>query len=376
MILQIVALVLLVVFTVIILYVKFAPQFGAPSKGKNLERIRNSPNYQGGKFRNLLPTPMAGENNSMWKNGLKFLKKSVGRSPDKPIETVKFDKIKFIEPHEEISISWFGHSSVILNIEGKIILTDPVFSEKASPFSFMGVKRFDYTNQYSADDLPDIDMVLISHDHYDHLDYKTILQIHQKVKKFYVPLGVSAHLTRWGIPISKIVEMDWWEEMPENNNFKLIATPSRHFSGRAGYDKDYTLWCSWIVKTDKHAVYYSGDSGYGNHFKEIGEKYGPFDLSVMECGQYNEGWPYIHMMPEQSIQAHIDLNAGVILPVHWGKFNLSLHTWTEPINRAINEANRLNVNLLKATAGEIYSINKANKEQDKELEPEVDSKIF
>ncbi len=356
MILQIISGVLLLFAIAVIVFIKVAPQFGARSKNGRLDRIINSPNFKEGKFQNIVPTPMSGENTSMWKNGLKFMKKGNERQPNSVIETIKFDKEAFIKKTEGLSVAWFGHSSLILNVNGNIIITDPVFSQTASPVSFMGVKRFNYSNQFEVEDLPEIDVVLISHDHYDHLDYPTILKLKSKVKKFYVPLGVAAHLIRWGIDEEKIVELNWWDTSELNNSIQFIATPGRHFSGRKGVDKDSTLWCSWVIKSDNLSTFYCGDSGYGDHFKQIGEKFGPFDLTLMECGQYNEGWPYIHMMPEQSVQAHVDLKGKIMIPIHWGKFNLSLHKWTEPIERAKKEAEKLSVELLSPIPGAIVEI--------------------
>lgn len=356
MILQVISIILLIFILSVIIFVKVAPQLGARSKGESLKKTEQSRNYHNGKFQNLVKTPMSGENTSILKNGLKFLKKGDEREPKTIVETIRFNKNDFLRADTGITISWFGHSSLIININGTIILTDPVFSEIASPVSFMGVKRFKYTNQFEVEDMPQIDVVLISHDHYDHLDYKTIKKIDSKTRKYYVSLGVAAHLIHWGVKEEKIVEMDWWESNQLNEKLQFISTPSRHFSGRAGYDKDYTLWSSWVIKTENASVYYCGDSGYGSHFKEIGEKYGPFDITFMECGQYNEGWPYIHMMPEQSVQAHIDLKGRIMIPIHWGKFNLSLHKWTEPVERAKNEAKRLKVNLINPVPGEIVRI--------------------
>jgi len=364
MILQIISGVLLLFIIAVIVFIKVAPQFGKSSEEARLDKILNSPNFKDGKFQNLVPTPMSGENTSMWKNGLKFLKKDGDREPNTVIETIKFDKEDFLKKDNGIAMAWFGHSSLILNINGTIILTDPVFSETASPVSFMGVKRFNYTNQFEVEDMPIIDVVLISHDHYDHLDYQTILKLKDKVKKFYVPLGVAAHLIHWGVAEEKIVELDWWDKTEWSDSLQFIATPSRHFSGRKGIDKDNTLWCSWVIKSGNSNVYYSGDSGYGDHFKQIGEKFGPFDLTMMECGQYNEGWPYIHMMPEQSVQAHVDLKGKTMVPIHWGKFNLSLHKWTEPLERAKKQAETLSVELLTPIPGQIIEID-TNHDEDK-----------
>jgi L-ascorbate metabolism protein UlaG (beta-lactamase superfamily) len=350
--------ILLAVFLIIlgvIMILNRAPQFGHRTRGDLKVNIKNSANYIKGKFQNLCPTPMAAEKTSMLQNGLKFLTKSNNRHPNQPIETFKFDKEKFLAETKGFKWAWFGHSSLIFNIQGKIILIDPVFSKRASPFSWIGVSRFEYTHQYSVNDMPEIDLLLISHDHYDHLDYKTILNIHGKVKKFFVPLGVAAHLKHWGVAASKISEFGWWEANSSIEGLEIISAPARHFSGRAGFDKDYTLWCSWIILTENLKIYYSGDSGYDNHFSETAVKYGPFDICFMECGQYNDGWPYIHMMPEESVKASLDLKAGLSVPVHWGKFSLSLHSWTEPIERAKKEAQKHGVKLFVARQGEVYT---------------------
>jgi L-ascorbate metabolism protein UlaG (beta-lactamase superfamily) len=196
-------------------------------------------------------------------------------------------------------------------------------------------------------------LVLLSHDHFDHLDYRTILSLKHKTSWYCVPLGVPDHLIKWGIQSSRIIELNWWEKSTEIPGLMLIATPSRHFSGRVGFKMDYTLWCSWVIEYKNMKIFFCGDSGYSDHFKLIGEKYGPFELTMMECGQYNEGWPFIHMNPEEAVHAHIDLKGEKMIPIHWGKFKLSLHSWREPIERAIKEAERLNVNLVRIKPGEI-----------------------
>jgi len=251
-----------------------------------------------------------------------------------------------------IVYTWFGHSTVLLKLNGKTIITDPVFEKAASPVPFLN-KSFDFKNNYSVQMLPDIDVVLISHDHYDHLDYKTIKKIDSITKKFIVPLGVDAHLLRWGIPADKIEVADWGDAINIYSSISFISTPARHFSGRGPKDRDKTLWCSWVIKSGSNKIFFGGDSGYGNHFKNIGEKYGPFDLTLIECGQYNENWAQIHAMPEQTVQAHIDLKGNKLLPIHWSKFKLSIHTWTEPIERANAAAIKNNVHLQNSKIGEI-----------------------
>lgn len=336
---------------------KVAPQFGALSKNERLERIKKSPNYEDDHFNNLVETPVSGENTSMWETAWKFIKGGKNREPDKVIETIPFSAEAFQNSTDGIAFSWFGHSTVLLKVDGKNILIDPVFSDHASPFSFIGAKGFKYSNQTLLDQLPQIDAVLISHDHYDHLDYETLLQLKSKVDRFYVPLGVGAHLEKWGVPKENIVEMDWWDESQFNDELMFAAVPMRHFSGRGISDRFCTLWAGWVIQSKNYRIIHTGDSGYGDHFAEIGNKYGPFDLTMVECGQYNEGWPFIHMMPEQSVQAHIDLKGKYMMPIHWGRFNLSLHEWTDPVNRATAEAILKNVDIITPVVGDIFTLN-------------------
>jgi L-ascorbate metabolism protein UlaG (beta-lactamase superfamily) len=248
-------------------------------------------------------------------------------------------------------VIWFGHSSFLIKINGKNILVDPVFSLRASPVQYAGSKSYPGTMVYNISDFPELDAVIISHDHYDHLDYNSILALKSKTKMFCVPLGVSEHLLRWGVDENKIHEFDWWESEAIMPGFELISTPARHFSGR-GFTRNKTLWSSYVLKTETTRIFIGGDSGYDGTFKKVGEQYGPFDIVMLECGQYDVQWPYIHMMPEQTVQASIDLKAQILMPVHWGKFTLALHPWREPITRAIGKANALNVKVATPKIGE------------------------
>ncbi|MBK0401535.1 MBL fold metallo-hydrolase [Adhaeribacter sp. BT258] len=321
--------------------------FGKTPKGKRLERIQKSPNYKDGAFRNLSETPVQAEEATFFGMLYDFFNKSKNNRPAASIPTVKSDLKTFST--QKPSIFWFGHSSYLLKTNGRNILVDPVFSGHASPFSFM-VTAFEGANNYAASDLPEIDMLIISHDHYDHLDYETITAIKDKVKHFYVPLGVGAHLENWGIAENKITELDWWEATTFEN-LKLTATPARHFSGR-GLARGKSLWASYVLETPSHKIYIGGDSGYDAHFKAIGEKFGPLDIAILETGQYNKNWPYIHMMPEQTVQAAQDLQAKVLLPVHLGKFALALHDWDEPLQRVVKAAAEKQVKITTPMIGE------------------------
>jgi len=334
---------------------KVAPQFGASATGARQERIESSPHFKDGQFKNLVDTPMYGENTSLWQSMVRFIKGGKNREPDAIIETIEF--MPDVSMPDKVSVTWFGHSTVLLQIAGKNILIDPVFSNHASPFALMGPKAFPYSNPYSIDNLPEIDAVLISHDHYDHLDYETIINLKKQAIPFYVPLGLGAHLEKWGIPTGNITEAEWWDEFRFDQQILLACVPMRHFSGRGIADRNKTLWAGWVVKSEKHTIIHTGDSGYGAHFKQIGEKYGPFDLTMVECGQYNEGWPYIHMTPEETVQAHIDMDGRLLLPIHWGRFNLSLHSWTDPVERASAASNQKNVNLITPVPGQEVHLN-------------------
>ena len=241
----------------------------------------------------------------------------------------------------------------MLEMDRLTLFLDPMLGSASSPVSFMS-KRFKYEKPIDINSVPKLDAVILSHDHYDHLDYPTIMKLKERVTHFYTPLGVGSHLKRWGIDESIITELDWWESV-EIGNLKLIAAPARHFSGRGLSDRNKTQWASWIINGANERIYFSGDSGYGPHFKEIGDKFGPFDFAMIECGQYNELWEAIHMMPEQTIQASLDLGANQMMPIHWSAFNLSLHSWTEPVVRASKAAHKHNVKMITPIIGEQFS---------------------
>ncbi|ALI99148.1 MBL fold metallo-hydrolase [Rufibacter tibetensis] len=340
------------------LFMAFAPQFGAAAHGQSLERIQKSKNYRDGKFQNLSHTPMMDESSFMDKVKIfaKFIGGTEGSTPlqELPMVSLKKEELAGI-PAVGVKITWFGHSAVLLEVNGKRIFADPMLGQRASPVSFIGSKRFSEKLPIAIEDLPPLDLVLLSHDHYDHLDRGTILKLKDKTRHFIIPLGVGAHLQRWGVNESKITELDWWETTNYEGLF-LAATPARHFSGRGLRDRDKTLWCSWVLKSGEQSIYFGGDSGYDTHFKEIGEKYGPFDLTMLECGQYNESWKYIHMMPEQTAQAHLDLKGKVLMPTHWGAFSLALHPWKEPIERLSKAVQQHNIQMATPLIGQRWNL--------------------
>ncbi|EOO21027.1 MBL fold metallo-hydrolase [Bacillus mycoides] len=253
------------------------------------------------------------------------------------------------------SVTWFGHSASLLKIEGKKLLLDPMFGDASSPFPVFNSKRYSGAFSLEREDFKEIDAIIISHNHYDHLNYKSIMRLKDRAKHFYVPIGVAQYLIKWGISPSKISEHNWWDEITFDN-IKLVCAPARHFSGRSMTDRDCSLWCSWLILGQETKVFFSGDSGYAPHFKEIGEKYGPFDLTLMECGQYDTRWSAIHMLPEETVQAHIDVKGELLVPIHWGAFTLALHEWSDPIERVTKEANRLGVNIATPQIGEAITL--------------------
>jgi L-ascorbate metabolism protein UlaG (beta-lactamase superfamily) len=305
--------------------------FGANPDGERLERIKRSPNYKNGSFQNLSPTPVMAENVTYMQTARSFFNKPKDNVPPAPIPSVKTD-LKAL-PDDKPTVVWFGHSSYLIKLKGTTVLVDPVFSGNASPVSFFG-SAYPGSNVYDVDSMPDIDLLVLSHDHYDHLDFITIVKLIPKVKKFYCALGVGAHLERWGIPADRIVEFDWWDTNQVASDIELTATPARHFSGRS-LARGKSLWTSYVLDIHGYKLYLGGDSGYDTHFKKIGDKFGPFDLAILECGQYGEGWPNIHMFPEQTAQAARDLRAKTLLPVHWAKFSLANHAWNEPVKRLL-----------------------------------------
>ena len=360
MIIQFIFLILILILIMGMLFINLSPQFGAKTKGVNYEIIKKSKNFYNGKFNNIeeIFTMNKIDLASMFNF---FVKGNTIPDIIIPIEKSKHNKNNNSTSPEEksnVKVTWFGHSTILLDINNKKIFLDPMLSNKPSPHPWLGFKRFNQELPINVDDIPEIDVVVISHDHYDHLDYWSIINIKDKVKMFYVPLGVGSHLKSWGVDEAKIVELDWWEER-KFDRLTFISTPSRHFSGRGMSNKDSTLWCSWIIKDEDTNIFFSGDGGYSKEFKEIGEKFGPFDLTLLECGQYNEAWSQIHMMPEETAKAHCDLKGKLLMPIHWGAFKLSIHPWQEPVERLLKEADSLNIKVTTPKIGEPVILNKS-----------------
>ena len=334
------------------------PQFGKQPSGARLARIQQSPNFKNNRFENIDFTPNMSEEFSASKL-LKSYISPIAKEPT-PINGVPFEKNNLHQLLDN-SLVWFGHSSYLLKFEGLTFLIDPVFSGSASPFSF-NIKSFKGSNEYQVEDMPAIDYLIISHDHYDHLDYKTILALKSKVGHIICGLGVGEHFEFWGYSPELITELDWHEQIQLKNNVKIRATPARHFSGR-GFKRNNTLFCSYILSSESQQLFLGGDSGYGSHFKTIGEQYGPFDFGILECGQYNVMWKEIHTRPNEWAKVISDLKLKSVMPVHFGKFKLALHDWNEPVQRFSEEVTSLNIPFFTPKIGAILQWNQPAKNE-------------
>lgn len=266
---------------------------------------------------------------------------------DLPVHSMTAEQL--IEEQQDV-LYRLGHSSIVMKVDQQIIMTDPVFSDRASPVQWAGPKRF-HQPPIAIEDLPDIDVVMISHDHYDHLDKSSIKQLADKVDLFLVPLKIGQTVRDWGVSADKVIELDWWQSY-SHNDIEYVLTPTQHFSGRGLTDRDGTLWGSWVINGQKSKIFFSGDSGYFSGFKEIGDKYGPFDFTMIETGAYNSLWADIHMFPEQSVQAHIDLKGKVMMPIHNGTFDLAMHDWNEPMQQAMEISEQRGVTMVSPEFGQ------------------------
>ncbi|MFT7288547.1 MAG: L-ascorbate metabolism protein UlaG (beta-lactamase superfamily) [Halieaceae bacterium] len=329
--------------------------FGGTSSGKRLERVEASPHYKEGQFVNVVPqTPST--LGGIWKLTVDQFSGDQVRVPPSSIPVVPLLPESLTTPPKPgLRSVWIGHAGVLVEMDGLRFLVDPVFSERASPVGFAGPKRFHQT-PISLQDLPPIDAVMISHDHYDHLDMPTIQHLSSKGTHFFVPLGIGAHLEEWGVPQDQISDMEWWDSR-EVGALTITSTPSRHYSGRDLFDYKKTFWSSWSIVGPEHRVYYSGDTGFSDHFQQIGERLGPFDLNIIKVGAYGPGasWLDIHMTPEQAVDAHSALGGKRMLPVHWATFNMAYHDWDEPIIRTLKSASERQVNVITPRIGEVVA---------------------
>ena len=357
-------LIIVIVFAISIYLFMKTPVFGALPSGKSLEKVKNSKNYIDGEFRNKEKTELLTDTKKTpIKRLLEFAfeKDPEGTVPKIALPSVKTD-LKTLDPNEDL-IVWFGHSSLFIQIAGKKILVDPVFSKYASPVPFSN-KAFEGTNIYTVDDLPEIDILLITHDHYDHLDYPTVKKLKEKVAKVIVPLGVDAHFLRWDFDEEKIVTVDWDDEVTIDDNLKIYALETRHFSGREFSNRNQSLWVSYLIEEkyndNLYRLFLSGDGGYSPRFKGFKEKFQNIDLAVMEAGQYNEEWALIHSLPEDIIKEVRDMEVTKLFPIHNSKFKLSKHPWDEPLRKLDSFTTNTNIELLTPMIGEKLFLHKEN----------------
>jgi L-ascorbate metabolism protein UlaG (beta-lactamase superfamily) len=328
---------------------------GCMSQGNCSTPYVASPQFNGCHFANL-PNPQTPPGAGTWTIWSRFVFATkvgtvpVDPIPVRPLTTAQLEALDAQANH----VVRLGHSSHLLKLHGKFWLIDPVFGERVSPFSFAGPKRF-HAPPLKLEQLPAIEGVILSHDHYDHLDVPTIEYLAQRVQRYFVPLGVKARLIDMGVPAERVQEFDWWQATT-HAGVQLTATPAQHFSGRTLNDRNRTLWASWAIQSGTQRIYYSGDSGYFSGFKEIGERFGGFDLALIENGAYDAYWPAVHLTPEQSVQAFQDLRAKVLYSVHNSTFDLAFHTWQDPLNRLADLAAAWNIELATPEIGEVMTV--------------------
>lgn len=334
-------------FLVAALYMK-QEKFGKNPSGKRLEAIKKSPNYRNGQFQNINHTPSF-EDVSFFEAMQQFFFTDKPRNV--PAGSIPSQKTSLtnMAPGKD-ALVWFGHSSYFIQIDGKKILVDPIFSDHAAPVSF-STKAFKGANAYTAQQLPEIDYLFITHDHWDHLDHATLKQLQPKIKRIITGLGIGAHLEHWGFDPGIIIEKDWNETIVLDDGFVAHSAPARHFSGRT-LVRNKTLWTSWVLQTPTMKIYIGGDSGYDTHFADVGKKYGPIDLAILDNGQYNKNWKYIHLMPGEILKAANDLHAKNVLPVHSAKFALAMHPWDEPLINAFKAFQQSDIKLITPMIGE------------------------
>ena len=330
-------------------FLTYSPQFGESPSSDLIRGYEEYPNFYDGAFHSVEPRGDSGDVSLS-----KFFRNDNNQRPLAEIESDKIDYADFLDISEgEVKLIWFGHSTVMINYSGTIILLDPMLGKYAAPVPM--IKRYNLKHPVKIEDLPNIDAVIISHDHYDHLNYRTIKKLRIKVAKFFVPIGIGSHLKKWNVSENKIVEF-YWSDKINFGDIEIVCLPARHFSGRRRLDKNTTLWASWALIGSSGKIFWSGNTGYGKHFSDIGNKYGPFDIALLDGGQYNKAWPNSHMFPDQTVLAAKDLNAKIFMTVHWGAFTLSTHPWVEPVEKSIQAAKSMNQPIIFPKIGEIFNL--------------------
>lgn len=335
-------------------------QFGGKLDPKQKAVYEHSPNWNKGAFRNLKRATMGVSVSNMPRVIYGQLTAKKLRQPHEPLDIIPLDVDRLMAAKKDQFI-WYGHSVLVMKIDGKIIISDPMFGHDASPIGPVRTKRFSKNTLDIIDHFPHVDIVLFTHDHYDHLDYDSILKIKDKVGSFIVPLGMHRHLTSWGIDRSLITELDWWQSH-QSSGINLTLTPTQHYSGRFINDRSLSLWGGWSIQGSTNHIYISGDGGYRDHFKLVGERLGPFDLGFMECGQYNIDWKDVHLMPDESVKAAVDAHVRKAIPIHWGAFDLSYaHHWYEPPMIFVDHIKKTDISYALPKIGEQFDVDIAYK---------------
>lgn len=330
-------------------------QLGGTATASLQQHYAQSPHWKDGQFQNLLPTGIHIGLKDVPGLLYKQLFDKAGRVPERPLPVQPLDTAALLAAGGAPRFAWYGHSAVLMRLQGQTMLIDPMLGPDAAPIAPFASKRFSEGTLALIEDFPPIDLMLITHDHYDHLDLASLRKLMPKTQRYLVALGVGRHLIEWGVPPEDIIECDWWDQH-EVGGLNITFTPSRHFSGRGLTDRAKSLWGGWAIQGQQASIYWSGDGGYGDHFCEVGERLGPFDLGFMECGQYNELWHQIHLFPEEAVQAALDAGVAKALPVHWAGFTLALHHWKDPIERFVKAAEQEGLSMLNPRLGEVVRV--------------------
>ena len=319
--------------------------------------MKRSPNYDGKRFKNPIETKTQQQLGDFFKGASRGLFGKEIRRPKKKLPVATLDGTSFeSELRSGLRVTWMGHSTLLIEIDGQRILVDPIWEKRCSPFSFIGPVRF-HPPPIHLEELPALDAVIISHDHYDHLEKKSVCRLAQTGVRFFMPLGVGAYLEKWGIEPSQIVELDWWEtSVTDRADLRIVATPARHYSGRGPFSRDKTLWASWTIIGPEHRIFFSGDSGPFPGFVEIGKAFGPFDMTLIKIGAYDQMWPDVHLDPEQAVDTHLALRGDFLLPIHWGTFNLAFHDWFEPAVRFQKAATAKSIRFTIPRPGQMVTV--------------------
>ncbi len=334
----------------------FFKQFGGKVTNALQQQYQQSPNWKKGRFRNIADVEVDMSFSKIPGVIYKQLTSRKQQYPAQPLPVIPFDKQVFLAPSEKAKFIWYGHSAILLRIQGKTLLIDPMLGPDTTPIAPITTKRFSENTLSLIDDFPEIDVVLLTHDHYDHLDYASIQKLKSKTKQYFVALGVKRHLVSWGVTPSLITEFDWWDQKMLDT-IQITFTPTQHFSGRGLTDRLKTLWGGWAFKSPSENIWFSGDGGYNQHFKTIGERLGPFDFAFMECGQYNDDWHPVHLFPDESVWAAMDAQAKKAMPVHWAGFALSYHhSWSEPVEEFVKTANEKELAYVLPRLGQLFDV--------------------